>query len=63
MRSNLLDMARCVGSEFLDVGPQQCCVHCSIILQQDLAKLGTLVLPNQPYSSGIAHATFFCLYD
>jgi len=52
-------MASHVGSKFLDAVPYQCCVHCSILLQQEVAKLGIVVWPDQPYSSGIIYASFF----
>jgi len=50
-------MAAHVGSEFLDAVPYQCFVLCSILLQKEVAKLGIVVWPDQPYSSGIIYAT------
>ena len=35
-------MATHVGSEFLDAVPYQCCVHCSIFLQQEWQSLALL---------------------
>jgi len=52
-------MAAHVGSEFLDAVPYQCCVLCSILLKKEVAKLGTVVWPDQPYSSDIIYASLF----
>lgn len=52
-------MAAHVGSEFLDAVPYQCCIFCSILLQKEVAKLGIVVWPDQPYSSGIIYASLF----
>jgi len=49
--------------KFLRITPWWCLAHCSIHIQQELAKHGTVILPHLPYIPHISTCSLSVLHD